>query len=122
MISSVVTAQAAPTPPLIVPPAQLDPAKGPVSNAPFVAILDPALINSSRRVICSSGGKSVPEMVTVQDTSQDLAAALQDEAARVETGNFTGETSRFVLDTGGPSDLNNPLCPDATKPLAAPEQ
>ena len=52
---------------------------------------------------------------------KDIAAALQDEATRVETGNFTGETSRFVLDTGGPGDLNNPLCPDATKLLAAPE-
>jgi len=52
---------------------------------------------------------------------KSLATALQGEATRVETGNFTGETSRFVLDTGGAGDLNNPLCPDATKPLAAPE-
>ena len=53
---------------------------------------------------------------------KNLATALQGEATRVETGNFTGETSRFVLDTGGAGDLSNPLCPDATKPLAAPEQ
>jgi subtilisin family serine protease len=50
----------------------------------------------------------------------DIDAALKASAQRVETGNFTGETARLVLDTGGAGEQVNPLCPRIAAPLAPP--
>jgi hypothetical protein len=50
----------------------------------------------------------------------DIDAALKASAQRVETGNFTGETARLGLDTGGAGEQVNPLCPHIAAPLVPP--
>ncbi len=54
--------------------------------------------------------------------AQDIEAALKAASETVKTGNFAGETERYVLDTGGAGEADNPLCPDVPALLAPPSK